>query len=170
VYRVRIDLLPRMWNHFFRPQLCSQRWLITALTPFHRVSRLYEFFSHCLRVLHVLITFSLYDFSFNHVFSCSFNFFNGYLFVLLTFLLTFFVFWVEFQCYWWGGGGGDCCCCCSGVNVYGCCCCCSGVSVYGCCCLSVDFCWRVWFLSGVLNRQARHTSYYLSYEYYSCCR
>ena len=39
---------------FFAPQLCSQPWLVTALTPFHRVSR--------------------YDFSFNHVFSCSFNF------------------------------------------------------------------------------------------------
>ena len=30
--------------------------------------------SYCLRVFLVLITFSRYDFSFNHVFSCSFNF------------------------------------------------------------------------------------------------
>jgi hypothetical protein len=35
---------------FFTPQLCSQPWLIT---PFHRVSRLYEFLSYCLRVFHV---------------------------------------------------------------------------------------------------------------------
>jgi hypothetical protein len=41
---------------FSRPQLCSQPWLITALTPFHRVSRLYEFLSYCLRVFHVSIT------------------------------------------------------------------------------------------------------------------
>ena len=32
--------------------------------------------------------------------------FNGYLFVLLTILFTFFVFWVEFQRYCGGGGGG----------------------------------------------------------------
>ena len=40
-----------------------------------QMTALYEFLSYCLRVFHVLITLSRYDFSFNHVFSCSFNFF-----------------------------------------------------------------------------------------------
>ena len=51
---------------------------------------------------------------------------------VLSEILSFFVFWVEFQRYWCG-------CCCSGINVHGCCCCCgdggggggcSGVNVY----------------------------------------
>jgi hypothetical protein len=48
-----------------------------------QITALYEFLSYCLREFHVLITLSRYDFSFNHVFSCSFNFFYGYLFVLV---------------------------------------------------------------------------------------
>ena len=39
-----------------------------------QMTALYEFLSYCLRVFHVLITLSRYDFSFNHVFSYSFNF------------------------------------------------------------------------------------------------
>ena len=54
VYRVRIALLTPMLNHFSGLILLK--------------------LSYCLRVFHVLITFSRYDFSFDQVFSCSFNF------------------------------------------------------------------------------------------------
>ena len=90
---------------FFPLELCSQPWLITSLTPFHRVSRLYEFFV----VLFARVS------RFNHVFtlwfqfwsrvSCSFNFLMAICSFCQRFLLTFFVFWVEFQCYRGGGGG-----------------------------------------------------------------
>jgi hypothetical protein len=55
VYRVRIDLLPPMLNHF--PLLILLKWQLC------KSSLLY-----CLRVFHVLITLSRYDFSFDHVF------------------------------------------------------------------------------------------------------
>ena len=54
VYRVRIDLLPPMLNHF---SLLLLKWRLCT-----------SFLSYCLRVFHVLITFSRYDFSFDHVF------------------------------------------------------------------------------------------------------
>jgi hypothetical protein len=41
--------------------------------------------------------------------------------------------------------------------------------VYGCCCFSVNFCFRVCILSGVLSLQATHRYYYINYMYYSCC-
>jgi hypothetical protein len=48
------------------PQMTALHEFFVVL--FARVSRLYEFLSYCLRVFHVLITFSRYDFSFDHVF------------------------------------------------------------------------------------------------------
>jgi hypothetical protein len=54
---------------FFPPDSPQMRALYAFfIVLFAPVSRLYEFLSYCLRVFHVLITFSRYDFSFDHVF------------------------------------------------------------------------------------------------------
>jgi hypothetical protein len=55
VYRVRIDLLPSILNHFSLLILLKWRLCTSSLL-------------YCLRVFHVLITLSRYDFSFNDVF------------------------------------------------------------------------------------------------------
>ena len=83
-----IFIVVAYWNNSPRIDMLSQSDTSSVSGPYNAIdpyvkpffppdppqmTALYEFLSYCLRVFHVLIT-SRYDFSFNHVFSCPFNF------------------------------------------------------------------------------------------------